>query len=239
MARFEFKYILDPIQEQALRSAVSRFMAPDPSAAKRGGWYPVTSLYFDTPRLSDYYDKSGGYLIRKKLRARIYDSSLRPETPEIWLEIKKKYDMAFKKSRVLVSHQDWEHLHNRAYANLLASGRTDSDKAALNEFVWFLLQEGRRAAFFIRYKRWPYRDPHSDLRITFDSNLEAYKHNSLEEPRFPKHIKHDVIMEVKYSKDALPAWLLSLVQLYGLSRASFSKYGVSVERLRSYNTLPR
>ena len=119
--RFEFKYILDPIQEQALRSAVNRFMEPDPLAARRGGSYPVTSLYFDTPQLADYYDKSGGYLMRKKLRARIYEPSLRPETPEIWLEIKKKYDMSFEKSRVLISHEDWKNLKNNRYTNLLAN----------------------------------------------------------------------------------------------------------------------
>src|SRR3989338_10473193 len=108
--RFEFKYTLDPLQEQALRSAVNRFMKPDPAAEKRGGSYRVTSLYFDTPQLMDYYDKSGGHLMRKKLRARIYEPSLRPETPEIWLEIKKKYDMSFQKTRCLISWDDWNNL---------------------------------------------------------------------------------------------------------------------------------
>ena len=237
--RFEFKYILDPPQEQALRSVVSRFAAPDPSAAKRGGWYPVTSLYFDTPQLMDYYDKSGGYLMRKKLRVRIYEPSLCPETPEIWLEIKKKYDMAFEKDRVLISHADWRHLQTRQYTKLLSAERSKRDTAVLNQFLWYLLQEGRRPAFFIRYKRWPYHDPNSDLRITFDSNLEAYTHSSLQEPQFPKRIKHGVIMEIKFSRDTLPGWLASILRMYNLSRDSFSKYGVSVERLRSYNTLPR
>ena len=239
MTRFEFKYILNPVQEQALRSATSYFMIPDPSAARRGGSYPVTSLYFDTPQLADYYDKSGGYLIRKKLRARIYEPSLRPETPEIWLEIKKKYDMSFEKSRVQISHKDWHNLQNHRYNNLLAENRNVNDKKVLHEFLWYLLQEGRRPAFFIRYKRHPYRDPHGDLRITFDSNIETHKHITLIEPEFPKRIHHNTIMEIKYSKNALPAWLSSLIRMYNISRTSFSKYGVSVERLRSYNTLPR
>ena len=237
--RFEFKYVLDPVQEQALRSAVSHYMRPDPSVAGRGGWYPVTSLYFDTPQLADYYNKSGGYLIRKKLRVRIYEPSLQQETPEIWLEIKKKYDMAFKKSRVLITHEDWQNLKHACYAKLLASPRSENDKAALNEFVWYLLQEGRRPSFFVRYLRHPYTDPHSDLRITFDSRIEAYRHADLAEPRFPKRIHTGTVMEVKFSRNPLPGWLGAVLRMHNLTRDTFSKYGRSIERLRSYNTMPR
>lgn len=239
MSRFEFKYILDPIQEQALRSAVNHFMQPDPTAEKKGGWYYVTSLYFDTPKLMDYYDKSGGYLMRKKLRARIYEPSLRPETPEIWLEIKKKYDMSFQKSRVLISHEDWHNLHAREFTKLLSAPRQEKEKTAVHEFLWYLLQEGRRPSFFIRYVRHPYRDPHSDLRITFDSRIEAYRHADLYAPTFPKRIHNGTIMEVKFSDNRLPAWLAAALRMHNLSRGAFSKYGVSIERLYSYNSLPR
>ena len=237
--RFEFKYILDTVQEQALRSAVSHFMEPDASAAKRGGWYPVTSLYFDTPQLADYYDKSGGYLIRKKLRARIYEQSLRPETPEIWLEIKKKYDMSFEKERCLISQDDWENLQQCRYTKALSAPRSEQDKAVLHKFVWYLLQEGRHPSFFVRYQRRPYRDPHSDLRITFDNRIEAYRHTDLVEPLFPKQVHAGAIMEVKFSRNTLPGWLGTTLRMYNLSRDAFSKYGIAVERLRSYNTLPR
>lgn len=239
MIRFEFKYTLDPIQEQALRAIVQKFMQPDTAAIRNGGWYHVTSLYFDTPHLVDYYDKSGGYLIRKKLRARIYEPFLRPETPEIWLEIKKKYDMSFKKERVLISFKDWQNLKNHNYTALLASPRTEHGKAVIQEFMWYVLQEGRRPSFFIRYQRHPYRDPHSDLRITFDSHIEAHRHHDLTQPPFPKQIHTGTIMEVKFSRRGLPSWLGTTLRMYDLSRDVFSKYGVSIERLRSYNTVPR
>jgi hypothetical protein len=237
--RFEFKYVLDAVQEQALQAAVRRFMVPDPSAVKRGGWYPVTSLYFDTPQRSDYYDKSGGYLIRKKLRARIYAPSLTTETPEIWLEIKKKYDMSFQKSRAQISQDDWNDLQNHRYTTILSRTRNKNDATVLHEFLWYILQEGRRPAFFIRYQRRPYRDSHSSLRITFDSHIEANRHANLSEPPFPKRAHEGTIMEVKYSKDTLPAWLGSLLFIYNLSRESFSKYGRAIEKLHSFNKLPR
>ncbi|TSC71991.1 MAG: hypothetical protein G01um101470_447 [Parcubacteria group bacterium Gr01-1014_70] len=239
MTRFEFKYILNPVQEQALRSAVSKFLSLDMSAKKRGGWYPVTSLYFDTPQLADYYDKSGGYLIRKKLRARIYTPFLTPETPEIWLEIKKKHDMSFHKTRCLITMDDWNNLLQHRYTAVLTKERPLADATVLHEFMWYLLQEGRRPTFFIRYIRCPYRDAHSELRITFDSRIEAQAHPDLTKPSFLKPVHKHTVMEVKYSKETLPAWFGSLVRLYDVRRDSFSKYGVSVEQLHAFNRLPR
>ena len=236
--RFEFKYMLDPIQEQALQSAMGHFMKPDPIAAQKGGWYYVTSLYFDTPQLGDYYDKSGGYLIRKKLRVRIYDHHLTPETPEIWLEIKKKYDMSFKKTRCLITHEDWDDIQNHHYHKLLYKNRSAEEQEKIHEFMWYLIKEGRSPTFLVRYKRVPYTDPHGSLRVTFDTKIEASRHNNLTPPPFPKPMYHGTILEVKFDK-VLPGWLGALIRMFDLNRSAFSKYGMSVERLRSYNTLPR
>jgi len=131
MARFEFKYILDPVTANRAKSFVRRMMWLDPYAKER--LYTVTSVYFDTPQLTDYYDKSGGFLIRKKLRARIYEHSLNSETEHIWLDIKKKYDMAFIKEHIKITRQDWEDILAHRYTILLSRERPAEEQKVLEE----------------------------------------------------------------------------------------------------------
>ncbi|MFC1595084.1 polyphosphate polymerase domain-containing protein [Patescibacteria group bacterium] len=237
-SRFEFKYHLDPIKALRAKSAINRFMKPDP-AAKRGA-YIVTSLYFETPQLADYYEKSGGFLIRKKIRARIYRPYLTKETPEIWLEIKKKYDMSIIKTRVKISLEDWNDLINKRFSKLLNKPRNEKDKNALNEFLWYIMNESRRPSFFIRYKRYPYLNIEDNrMRVTFDHEIETCNAGNLTEPKQTTPVNQKiVVMEVKFS-DSLPAWFGILLQQLELKRDTFSKYSNSVDALTPYRPLPR
>ena len=237
MARFEFKYILDPVTANRAKSFVRRMMWLDPYAKER--LYTVTSVYFDTPQLTDYYDKSGGFLIRKKLRARIYEHSLNSETEHIWLDIKKKYDMAFIKEHIKITRQDWEDILAHRYTILLSRERPAEEQKVLEEFIWYILQEGRQPSFFIRYKRHPYLVPSKHmLRITFDEQVETARHTNLTSPPFTTQVSRATIMEVKF-EHKLPYWFGIMVRQLNLKRDSFSKYGRSIDAIYKYNPLPR
>lgn len=237
MRRFEFKYILDPVAALRARAFVSRLAHPDPAAGKNG-WYVVTSLYFDTPGLTDYYEKSGGFLQRKKMRARIYQPSL-PKNTAVWLEIKKKYDMSFEKERVLLDPDDWQNICQRRFTCLLGKGRPERDKHVLEEFTRYLLEEGRRPLYFVRYKRSPYLvGEKNPMRITFDAHIETHQQNTLIAPIHPTRTTNCVIMEVKFT-EGLPLWFGAMVRRLNLQRTSFSKYSRSIDAIQAYNPLPR
>jgi len=237
-SRFEFKYVLDPAQAMRARSIVARMMEHDPGeSASTKGYYIVTSLYFDTPHLTDYYEKSGGLMLRKKLRARIYAPSGTEETP-VFLEIKKKYDMAFQKSKMRFTPLEWQDLLLGRYSALLSQDRGERDRATLGEFLWYLLQEGRRPLFFVRYRREAYED--EMRRITFDTHIEAARQGTLHAPSFTTRVtgEEKTIMEVKFSS-GLPGWFHAMVRELEIGRESFSKYGESIDAIASYNPLSR
>lgn len=230
--RYEFKYLLDETTAAAIRARLLRFgLEPDPESMKYpDNTYPVTSLYFDTPMLDDYHDKAGGFLRRKKIRVRIYTPMLTDATPEIWLEKKEKYEMLVSKKRVLLTPGD--------YDNLLYGSRLELVK---NHPTFLpLLTNGMRPAVMVRYLREPLVSLHqSNLRITFDSFLEACQTNDLCFPMPMTSIAKDaIIMEVKFSL-ALPYWFRLLLSDFHLRRQSFSKYGESVEALSSFHPVPR
>ena len=239
--RFEFKYVLDPVTALMAKHMVSRMMQPDKPYVNSEGWYPVTSLYFETPGLTDYYEKSGGFVERKKLRARIYAQNLTPDMP-VRIEIKKKYDMAVVKTNTFLTPQDWKDLEARNLSRLLARGRPPQTQKALDEFMWYMLQEGRRPMYFIRYKRYAYvidvPDDDNDLRITFDEHIESNQQFDFSEPIHATHTSERTIMEVKFHTH-VPPWFAVMERKLGLRRDTFSKYARSVEALNKFNPPPR
>lgn len=239
ISRFEFKYHLTPEKAIFARDYIAQFLKKDPEA-EMSGIYTVTSLYFDTPHLSDYYEKGGGYLIRKKLRARIYEPGISENTPNVFLEVKKKYDMAFLKHRVRVSREEWDMLGRGEYARILSRERSPHEKKDLDAFLFLLLSEGRTPQYFIRYEREPFiSNGGSPIRITFDSHIEAAAHTSLSaplhcEPVFPNL----TVLEVKFT-DSLPYWFTRLERDLELARDTFSKYANGIDATRRFSPLPK
>lgn len=239
ISRFEFKYHLSPEQAIFARDYITQFLSPDPEAGTKGS-YVVTSLYFDTPHLSDYYEKGGGFLIRKKLRARIYESGITETTPAVFLEIKKKYDMAFFKHRVRISHLEWDALMRGEYASLLSQQRPVHEQKSLEAFLFLLLSEGRTPQYLIRYEREPFVSTGGALiRITFDHDIEATAQSSLiapihAEPVFP----NTTVLEVKFT-DNLPYWFTRLERDLELARDTFSKYANGIDATKRFSPLPK
>lgn len=231
-SRFEFKYVLDPLQYMEVRDFVESIgLAHDANSPVNP--YMVTSLYYDSVGLDDYYDKAGGFLDRKKVRIRAYGDTL-DGSRMLHFEIKNKHDMYIAKDRVAVSSERWHDIVQGNFSGLF------------NEFHYHILNEGRAPSAIVRYEReafdyWFY----DRIRLTFDRNIEAmrpeafgdadenslwYSAVSVSGPR--------TILEIKFEKK-LPWWFLMMMDKFSLRRTAYSKYANAVDALYRYNPLPR
>lgn len=230
--RFEFKYLVSKTDAIILHQKLIRFgMGADPAAVLNPNHaYTVNSLYFDTPTMEDYADKAGGFLARKKIRIRIYTQKLDAQTKEIWLEKKEKHEMLVSKKRIRLSHEDYKNLIAGSALTIVHENR---------EFLPIIAQS-MRPKVEVRYKRIPLVYPHQDnLRITFDSHIEACANNDLRmDHQMKKILFNQTIMEVKFSV-ALPHWFRALLDEFHLERLAFSKYGRSVEKIHQLHPIPR
>lgn len=238
--RFELKYWTNPQEAQLIERELRHFgMGLDAHSTSTGGVSWVTSLYFDSYEFKDYQEKCGGLIRRKKIRARIYEPYL-DKSQTVWFELKKKHDTRISKIRLKLSRDEWENFMDRGVTALLALKRDGPDEDAKNEIAWNLINYSAKPRVVVRYKRKSYVAPSSNLRITFDYNLETCRRADLQYNGFMIDVNVDggIILEIK-SNSALPCWLGDIIKKYNLKKEAISKYARGLETLFRYNPLPR
>lgn len=228
---------------QRIETEIKKYgMKSSKHATAQNGEYCVTSLYFDSYDLNDYYEKLGGLLNRKKLRARIYEPQLK-ESKVICLELKKKHDMRVHKKRLNLSPFEWQIFLEKGPASLLKKQEDSSQKEIKEEILWNFLAMPVRPIAIVRYLRKPYmlNLDFNDLRITFDRRIEACKADSLNYTGIMEPVRttkgKGVIMEVKFAH-LIPFWLRRIIQKYNLRRDTFSKYSNSIYAINRHDPLP-
>ena len=201
------------------------------------GEYSVTSLYFDTPTLHDYYAKLGGFSHRKKLRARIYQGRFTEGDDPVWLEVKEKHDMNIFKKRALVSRDAWNHFLKSKCP--IQSGIFTQSRE-LNDFCFRYVREIYAPHIVVHYTRVVFEGHFlSDIRLTFDRNIETCKWKDyLYNGNYVPVKKNKTVLEIKF-KDALPWWFNDMVTRFHLTRSAFSKYTNSVDAVYKHNPVPR
>ena len=226
--RYEFKYILDPIQKLKVRDFFESIsLNPDPNSPKP---YTVTSLYFDSPFLGDYYEKAGGLLVRKKLRARIYGRNLSDNVADINLEIKNKHDMFIIKKRTRISVDSWRKF-------------IEGDSSEIpEEFQYYLMGEGRLPTVIVRYTREAFEEQFSSrVRVTLDYDIETIvgEDLTLEDGRDIIPVSGPfTVLEVKFG-GPLPWWFGVMLRKFNLRRTAYSKYSHGMDTLYKYMPLSR
>lgn len=237
--RFEFKYRMRRRDAFSLyRQLLNHGMGADLNAKNLPEQeYLVNSLYFDTPDRSDFYDKLGGYFDRKKIRVRIYDTTLTNNTPEIWLEKKIKNNMSVSKKRLFISQEEYSGLISGFYHPILSGNH---DRKTCGEIMTSVIRDRMRPIVAVSYKRKPLVSQHkSDVRITFDYDINACYSSDLRYNHITYPVLGDtVVMEVKYST-ILPLWIGKIIHSFGVSRDAYSKYALSVDKVGQLNPLPR
>jgi hypothetical protein len=151
---FELKFQLTAAEAEFVENWARTHLSPD--CHGEGGFYRVTSVYCDTPRL-DVFHRNAGFK-RRKFRMRRYGEALC-----VFLERKSKLGDRVRKKRVEVQREE---------LNRLAEAQTHPDWAG----TWFherILKRGLRPTVRVSYERTAFfgQAGASPVRMTLDRNL--------------------------------------------------------------------
>ena len=214
--RYELKYRLTLAQYERLMAALQPHLIPD-----RYHHSVIGSLYYDTPDRRLIRHSLEKPIYKEKLRVRSY-GAVSPDD-RVFVELKKKYDHIVYKRRIAMTASE---------ANVfLANGACQqTDTQVGREIAYFCTQyPALQPAMLLMYDREAYitkEDP--QLRITFDHRVRFREHDlqlgDLE--RGTLLLPDECLLEVK-TANALPFWLLRLLEEEHLYRSSFSKYGTA------------
>ncbi|HPD88866.1 MAG TPA: polyphosphate polymerase domain-containing protein [Oscillospiraceae bacterium] len=213
--RHELKFLINEWQRRFLEQALRERIVPDPH-----GESTVCNVYYDTPDFRLIRASLEKPVYKEKLRLRSYGPAL-PDDP-VFLELKKKYRGIVYKRRISVTEQEAVDFLNGA-ASLPEESQISRE---IDYFVQFYQDLGPamylsydRAAFFSR------EDP--DLRVTFDKKIR-WRTEDLRLSEKPGGASilapGQSLMEIK-AADAIPLWLVDLLNEGQIRQISFSKYG--------------
>jgi len=226
MFRFEKKYILNNLQVEQLKHRLSPIMKLDPILSGKE-FYSIRSLYFDDYKDTCLKQVINGISERYKYRIRFYNNN----SDYIVLEKKYKINNMTKKTSVQITK---EIVDGILKGNFVIS--KDNNKL-LNEFYLMIRTRGFRPVVIIDYDRIPYVYDAGCVRVTLDYNLScSYDFDNLfsdEIRRIPLMEEGNTILEVKYN-DFIPDYIRFCLQLDGLYRTSYSKYGNGRLAIKNY-----
>lgn len=216
--RHEEKYIIDFREYIAIKSRLMSVLTPDPHGDN--GRYVITSLYYDDEIDTALFEKLDGLPEHSKFRLRTYDFSDSP----IHLERKDKHGILTEKQSIRVEKSRIPSL------GLEIFGAEDSLELLLSAQM---SASRLRPAIAVRYVRDALCYEPTDLRITFDTQVEAIRPDmaALFDPMVggvPVLDGGDVIMEIKYG-EYLPKFVRKIATPQG-KQLSVSKYALCRER---------
>ncbi|HAN21559.1 MAG: hypothetical protein A2Y15_09595 [Clostridiales bacterium GWF2_36_10] len=221
-SRREEKYILDYRLYTLIRNRVSLVLQPDEHYAE--GIYTVTSLYFDDPYKTAYYEKSDGLAVHTKFRVRSYDY----QDSFLRLEKKTKQGLKTNKDSAVLSKTV---LSKIADAPFVLEGFDNKVYPLAAE----MQSKGLRPTVTVRYQREAFLMEGTDVRVTFDTRVEAlpgdvdclFDKNRI---GIPAIHPANIIMEIKYNYK-LPTLIRRLCSA-NAPQLSVSKYALCVGDIR-------
>jgi SPX domain protein involved in polyphosphate accumulation len=223
--RYEFKYLLNLEQREAIESELAHFMSYDGHVHKElENAYYIRSLYFDNDVATNFYEKIDGLQKRTKFRLRTYGKKFESDLP-IYLEEKNRNGDRVHKRRIKI---DYDHMNFFCGSSL----RYDlcnifPEVNIVEQFFFEATRKMLKPTVLIDYIRRPYVSPYDmNFRVTIDSDIMALKGNSLfksTEKNWLYCLAGYTIMEVKFHR-RVPAWFHRILQAHNLRRLSISKF---------------
>lgn len=216
--RYELKFKISNAAAEILKQRLSLILSKDNNAYYKDGSYLIKSLYFDDRESTSYYEKLNGVLYRKKYRIRTYNNS----DEFIRLEKKMKHNNMTSKEQVLISKE--------IYSKIL-DGNIDNIKgdALLEEFINDIKIKGLVPSVIVEYHRVAFVYPVSEVRITFDSNIQSGLYNydifDNSRPMFRVDEKGKQVLEVKFN-EVLPTHIAVLLADIPTCREAVSKFAI-------------
>lgn len=239
--RYELKYVIPHSLVEPISDYLLHYCAFDEhSMAFPDRFYPVNSLYFDTPSYRFLNQRLWGAERRFNMRVRAYGDGR--EGP-YFAEIKFKSATSVKKFRARLEECEWP----RFLAERGSCPSTADDKEKVSRELFLLLAESYaiEPKIFTCYRRRAFFSLIDDYaRVTFDINMR-YRHQdpfSDSEPHCVSpdyrcinydtqgcyedetHYQNDVVLELKATIGAVPIWMIELIRKFELKQVGFSKY---------------
>jgi hypothetical protein len=217
--RIERKFFIDPRRLGLVRAWLAHTCRPAPE-------YPagqVSSCYYDTPDMDEYFASFDGDLDKHKVRLRWYDSV--PSSGEVttFVELKSKHGAETTKRRAPLT----------VPASVLAN--EDFTVALPRETLTrYLLGFGYRAPLNLRptavitYHRYRFLEQHSGMTLSLDSDIRAWLAGDLR--CWPPTRLKGAVLELKGRDLELPPQLRAL-RRFGPVWTGFTKYGAAMEAL--------
>lgn len=219
VSRKEMKYLINTAQFGYISNVFNDVLIPDKNNGAFG--YKIRSLYFDTPFNKDFYERVDGLENRKKIRLRTYDVN----SPNVKLEIKRKFGSSQRKDSLIISRDDAQKLIECDYEVLLKY-----DNKVANTIYNIMKIDYYRPVVLIEYRRKAFLHSTNDIRITLDfeisSNeiqLDFFNEDAVLYPLFDYDTK---VLEVKYNK-FLYRWISDILANCDVLQQSVSKYSLS------------
>ena len=216
--RYEFKYLMDFRQLQAVLAAMAPYMVPDEYSHSS-----IRNLYLDTP---DYR------LIRRSLERPVYKEKLRVrsygqagEHEPVFVELKKKYLSVVYKRRIPIPQ-------DQALACIDEKQPWPDSQIGAELAYTMDFYKALRPTVFLSYERDSFRGVEDEeFRVTFDSEIR-YRQEELTlnsdtwgTPILPSD---QVLMELKVA-GGLPLWMAHILSEQRIFKTSFSKYGAAYQ----------
>ena len=221
MQRHEEKYLIDYRQYAILKSRALASLIPDSHGIDGSYW--VTSLYYDDLMDTALLEKQDGLSRHTKFRLRTYDG----KNDVIRLERKIKEGILTQKQSASVTVEQLPLL------GLPNWDMTCFDGAAY-DLVAQMQARALRPAVTVRYRRDAFLYQGTDIRLTFDTDMETLQHTeenlfNLDAPGIPVLDKNTVVMEIKYGK-YIPGFIRQLTA-DATRQLSVSKYALCREKI--------
>ena len=232
-SRYEFKFLLNKNKAEQIENEIKNFMILDSNADKNNNKkYFVRSLYFDTPDLSNFYDKVDGIKARKKFRIRVYSRTKENDT-KVFLEMKGRKNQKTYKLRTSI---ELEHLNSFIEKKDLFSLLVfySKNNNVVNDFVYESYKKKIEPKVVVDYNRRPYINKYGLLfRLTFDTDLKTFSgkdiFNQNNNNNFKECLSGKTILELKFERSIQP-WFHRIIQNYNLMRLSISKFSIGMEK---------
>lgn len=217
--RHELKFKISNAAAEVLKQKLSLILKKDKNAYYKDGSYLIKSLYFDDLDSSSYYEKMDGVLYRKKYRIRMYND----DDSFIRLEKKMKHNNMTAKDQMLISKETYSKILNGKINEI------DEGDGLLLEFINEIRCKKIIPSIIVQYHRTAFIYPISDVRITFDSNIESGLYNyDLFNKKMPTYNVDEVgkqVLEVKFN-EVLPLHIANILADIPSCREAVSKFSI-------------
>lgn len=223
--RFEIKFLLHYEQADEVRRTIMPYVTPDPHNGARG-FYPVFSVYYDSPEYACFWERMEGEKFRRKLRVRKYGDDSGDDS---YLEIKQRIDQTLQKRRTRGTAKEIM----RELSGEVTCGALEDD-SVMQEATYLVTRHIMTPQVAVGYNREAYFglcEP--GLRITFDRHLQYGKYD--DSMGFPVRLRHCFIphylqvLEIKFN-DRVPTWICACLNSLNLQSRRVSKYCYAVNK---------